>query len=203
MSSRAGLLILARKLAANLIFFHASLPKTHGVPMAHSLFCEPTPAHARLLRLISKAGTQFETHILRCAEWTGQAIADLNSASAFVKAAIALEVLFKADEKGVITSSIMAQIAESCAFLLAENPIRAFEIEAEIKHLYSIRSSIVHTGKDSVADRDLNTLIGVCRHVVDMLLSSEEFAEFENMGQLGSYFKSKKYGILRNVQSAR
>lgn len=74
-------------------------------------FPMPTPPLIRLFELITRPNNEFEKHIIRCAEWTGQAIGEPNDAAALVKAAIALEVLFSANEKGLITPSIMAQIA--------------------------------------------------------------------------------------------
>jgi len=121
---------------------------------------------------------------------------DPNAASAFVKAATALEVLFSANEKGVITPSIMAQIAESCAFLLGDTPAVAVEIERQVRRLYGVRSAVVHSGKDSVAEDDLNALIHICRTIIMVLLSDEEFAETDTIAKLADYFKRKKYSFL-------
>jgi Apea-like HEPN len=167
------------------------------IPLGDPFFCKPSPPFARLLRLISQKNNQLEMHVVRCAEWTAQAMGDPNPASAFVKAAIALEVLFSATEKGVITPSIMAQIAESCAFLLANAVTEALEVESKVKRLYSIRSAVVHSGKDSVAEADLDAFIQICRRVIIVLLSEEEFAEIDTMAKLADYFKRHKYGVLR------
>ena len=140
---------------------------------------------------------------MRCAEWTGQALSDPNAASAFVKAAIALEVLFKTDEKGVITPSIMAQIAESCAFVLGDSAARAAEVEREVKRLYGIRSSVVHSGKDSVASSDLNAFIQLSRNVVLALLSNKEFEDVDSMIKIGDIFKRKKYASLTSSEDAQ
>jgi hypothetical protein len=158
-------------------------------------FLMPSGPFLRLFQLISCENSEFEKHIIRCAEWTGQAIADANAASALVKAAIALEVMFSRNEKGVITPSIMAQIAESCAFLLGNEQISPLEVERDVKHLYGIRSSIVHTGKDSVEETDLNRFLQICRSVLFMLLSKEEFVDIKTMDELADYFKRKKYSF--------
>ena len=42
----------------------------------------------------------------------------------------------------------MAQISESCAFLLGNESESPSEIERKVKHLYRVRSSVVHSGKD-------------------------------------------------------
>jgi hypothetical protein len=115
-----------------------------------------------------------------------------------VKAAIALEVLFSANEKGLITPSIMAQISESCAFLLGNEHASPVEIEREVRHLYGVRSSVVHSGKDSVDSKDLNAFIRICRYVVVLLLSGDEFVGMDTMAKLADHFRSRKYAVLRN-----
>lgn len=168
-----------------------------AIPIADPYFCNPSPPLAKLLQHIAKQKNQFEAHVVRCAEWTAQAMGDPNAASAFVKAAIALEVLFSASEKGVITPSIMAQIAESCALLLGDSAASATEVEHEIKRLYGIRSAVVHSGKDSVASGDLNALIQICRDIVMVLLSGEEFENIDSMTALGEHFRAKKYASIK------
>ncbi len=167
-----------------------------SIPLADKFFSAPPTPFIKLLQLITKQGNRLETHILRCAEWTGQAMGDPNAASAFVKAAIALEVMFRINEKGVITPSIMAQIADSCAFLLGTSEESAKEKEREVKRLYEVRSAIVHSGKDSVPKSDLNALIQTCRNVVLRLLSGKEFQGMTNIESLAEYFKSKKYAAV-------
>ncbi len=159
----------------------------------HPRFTVPTGPFKKLFELITRPNNEFEKHIVRCAEWTGQAISEPNAAAGLVKAAIALEVLFSASEKGVITPSIMAQISESCAHLLGSKSRKPVDVEREVKRLYGVRSSVVHSGKDSVDLGDLEAFIQICREVVFVLLSSEEFAEIDNMDKLASHFRSKKY----------
>lgn len=171
-----------------------------AIPIADSFFCSPSPPFAKLLQLIVKQNNQLEVHIVRCAEWTAQAMSDPNAASAFVKAAIALEVLFSATEKGVITPSIMAQIAESCAFLLGDSPASATEMEREVKRLYGVRSAVVHSGKDSVERDDLNALIQICRNAVLVLLSSKELEDIESVVTLAEHFKAKKYASVKTIK---
>jgi hypothetical protein len=167
------------------------------IPIADPIFSNPAPPFAKLFGLIRKQSNKFQVHVLRCAEWTAEAIGDANAASAFVKAAIALEVLFSITEKGVITPSIMAQIAESCAFILGDSPTSSAKVEHEVKRLYGVRSAIVHSGKDSVETQDLNALIQTCRDVVLVLLSRKEFENIDSMTMLAEQLKSKKYASVK------
>jgi len=52
--------------------------------------------------------------------------------------------------------------------------------------------------KDSVDSKDLNAFIRICRHVVILLLSGDEFAGVDSMAKLADYFRSRKYAVLRN-----
>jgi hypothetical protein len=167
------------------------------IPIADPFFCSPSPPFAKLLSLITRQNNQLDIHIVRCAEWTGQAMGDPNAASAFVKAAIALEVLFSPKEKGIITPSIMSQIAESCAFLLGDSADSAREVEREVKRLYGIRSAVVHSGKDSVASSDLNAFIRICRDIVIVLLSRKELENIDGLERLAEYFKARKYASIK------
>jgi hypothetical protein len=168
-----------------------------SIPLADSFFSNPTPPFAKLLQLIAEQSNQFERHIVRCAEWTAQAMSDHNAASAFVKAAIALEVLFSVTEKAVITPSIMSQIAESSAFLLGDSAASALEIEREVKRLYGIRSAIVHSGKDSVASSDLDAFIQICRNLVLVLLSNGKLKDIVSMEKLAEHLRTKKYAAIK------
>jgi hypothetical protein len=87
----------------------------------------------------------------------------------------------------------MAQIAESCAFLLNNPKMKPWEVEKELKRLYGVRSAVVHSGKDSVEEEDLNSLLQICRQVVLTLLNNPEFAQIANMTQLADYFRRRKY----------
>lgn len=162
-------------------------------------FPKLTPPIIKLFELITRPSNEYEKHIIRCAEWIGQAIGEPNEAAALVKAAIALEVLFSTNEKGLITPSITAQISESCAFLLGDDQKSAIEIEREVKRLYKVRSSVVHSGKDSVDSKDLDAFIRICRHVVCMLLSGEEFSGMNSMTNLADYFRYRKYAVPRKT----
>jgi hypothetical protein len=156
----------------------------------------PTPP---MIELLTRSNNDLEKHIVRCAEWTGQAIAEPNEAAALVKAAIALEVLFSANEKGVITPSIMAQIAESSAFLLGTDSASSMGIEREVKRLYGVRSAVVHSGKDAVDPKDLNAFIRICRRLVLRLLSEEEFRQMDSVSRLAESFRQRKYAVSVNT----
>jgi hypothetical protein len=87
----------------------------------------------------------------------------------------------------------MAQIAESSAFLLGADSTSSMEIEREVKRLYGVRSSVVHSGKDAVDPKDLNAFLRICRNVILRLLSEEDFKQMESASRLAEYFRQRKY----------
>lgn len=190
----------------NRILFQGEKPVGHAlswkgamrtIPLNDPYFSDLPAAFKKLFGLITKTSNDLETHVLRCAEWTGQAIADPNEASALVKAAIALEVMFSINQKAIITPSIMAQIAESCAHVLGstgkDDPV---QIERRVKELYGVRSAIVHSGKEAVLPEDLNELISICRSVILRLLEDGKLSTEPSVSALADSFRKKKYSYL-------
>ena len=55
---------------------------------------------------------RFQRRLLLAIEWIGQSMAEQLPQSAFLKSAIALEVIFTFSEKAIITPSILNQISE-------------------------------------------------------------------------------------------
>ena len=66
-------------------------------------------------------------------------------------------------------------------------------IEREVKRLYGVRSSVVHSGKDAVDPKDLNAFLRICRNVILRLLSEEDFKQMESASRLAEYFRQRKY----------
>ena len=165
----------------------------HTIDLDDSYFNEILPSFKRLFGLAGNRNNNLETKVLRSAEWLGQALADQNEASAFVKAAIALEVLFIQDQKGPVTSSIMAQISESCAHILGKGMAHRLRIEKEVKKLYGIRSAVVHSGVDQVSGRDLDRFIQLGRSVLLTLLQDSRFSEVTSNQELANFLKTRKY----------
>lgn len=169
------------------------------IPLDDDYFSKPSSDFSRLLDILASPNDNLERKILRSVEWSAQALIDPNPASAFIKAATSLEVLFSANEKGVITPSIMAQISESCAHILGDTPESCVHIEAMVKRLYGIRSGVVHSGKDVVPEEDLATLIEIARSVTIELLANSKYWAIESIEKLHETLRIKKYQGVSNV----
>ena len=137
--------------------------------------------------------TELQGRLLLAIEWIGQSYIDKSPSSAFLKSAIALEILFTHDEKSIINASILSQIAESIALLLGGNADERLAIEAEVKKLYSKRSAIAHAGKTQVAQEDLFAIFHYSREIVVKLMTSTSLRDLKSISEIHLYLKSCKY----------
>ena len=130
--------------------------------------------------------------ILLAVDWVGQSIAEKVPSSAFLKAAIALEVLFT-PEKGQFAPSIVFQITENVTLLLGKDRESRINGEKEFKHLYEIRSGIAHAGRTEIAQEDLTSIQEMARQVIFKLLTSPAVKDCTTSEQLGVVLKALKY----------
>lgn len=141
----------------------------------------------------SKKLNKFQKRILLAIEWIGQSIAEPLPQSAFLKSAIALEIIFTYSEKSIITPSILNQISEGAALLLGGTVEERLEIESKVKKLYGLRSAIVHSGNKNISESDHQNMLGISRSVVAKLLTSEILINIESVEKLYELLKSTKY----------
>jgi hypothetical protein len=145
---------------------------------------------------------KFEKRIMLAVEWIGQSMADPSPQSAFIKAAIALEIIFTYNEKEIITPSIMNQISESIALILGSSVDERLKIESRVKKLYGLRSKIVHSGKKDISQADYKTLLEIARSVIIKILTSDKLNSVDSVGDLYTILKKIKYSGDAISQSA-
>jgi len=167
--------------------------KVNDVPLTNELFVNPCAPFCRLMQLTEENANSLERKLMRSVEWVAQSLREPSTASAFVKAAIALEALFKTDEKSPFTPSLVAQLAEGCAQVLGTSVEECLKISKEIRELYGIRSKIVHSGSISASLIDLNRLISYSRSVIMALLSDPKYLGLESPRELNMMLLKMKY----------
>jgi hypothetical protein len=155
-------------------------------------FLKPDAPFGRLIGLIDRERTELEERLIQSVTWVSESLLDVNPPSAFVKAAVALEVLFTGKEE-LVTPSILHQISERCALLLGSDAESCLQIERTVKALYKTRSSVVHAGKKSVSLADLDSIISIARDIIYTILSTDMYWNFERMDKLHHYLRLKKY----------
>jgi len=135
-------------------------------------------------------------------EWIGQSMADPSPQSAFIKAAIALEIIFTYNEREIITPSIMNQMSESIALILGSSVDERLKIESRVKKLYGLRSKIVHSGKKDISQADYKTLLEIARSVIIKILTSDKLNSVDSVEDLYTILKKIKYSGDAISQSA-
>jgi hypothetical protein len=145
---------------------------------------------------------KFQKRIMLAVEWIGQSMAEPSPPSAFIKAAIALEIIFTYQEKDIITPGIMHQISESIALILGSSVDERLKIESQVKKLYSLRSKIVHSGNKDISQADYKTLLEIARSVIKKILTSDKLNSVDTVEELYTLLKKIKYSGEAISQSA-
>jgi len=145
---------------------------------------------------------KFQKRIMLAVEWIGQSIADPSPQSAFIKAAIALEIIFTYNERDIITPSIMNQISESIALILGSSVDERLKLESSVKKLYGLRSKIVHFGNKDISQADYKTLVEIARSVIRKILTSDKLNSVDSVQNLYTILKQIKYSGDAISQSA-
>jgi hypothetical protein len=138
------------------------------------------------------SNTKLMQKILLAVDWVGQSIGEKVTSSAFIKAAIALEVLFT-PEKGSFAPSIVFQITENVTLLLGKDEDSRTQGEREFKRLYEIRSGIAHAGKTDVERGDLYSIQEMARQVIFKLLTAPAVKDCATPEELSKVLKKLKY----------
>ena len=136
---------------------------------------------------------KFQNRVVLAIEWIGQSIAEPSPQSAFLKAAIALEIIFTYNEKTIIVPSILNQISEGTALILGTSVEERIKLESKVKSLYALRSAIVHSGDKNISKEDHESMLSVARSVIGKLITSEKLKKIVSIEALYELLKQTKY----------
>ena len=145
---------------------------------------------------------KFQKIIMLAVEWIGQSMADPSPQSAFIKAAIALEIIFTPSKKAIISPSIVNQISESIALILGSSVDERLKIEKRVKELYELRSQIVHSGSKDISQADYKDLLEIARSIIKKILTSDKLNSVDTVEELYTILKKIKYSGEAISQSA-
>jgi hypothetical protein len=119
---------------------------------------------AALLTKAPKRLNPIERIILRCIHWYSLSQIQLDRGSELLSLVIVLETLLGPEER----EPIAATISECVAMLLDDSPEERIDRKEQIKHIYSVRSKLVH-GKlehDEVKEDDLEYLRNTSKKLI-------------------------------------
>lgn len=180
---------------------NGSLSESHNsdgpietIAIDHKYFKSQKSGFDKIWLLISqKKFTDIESRIILAIDWIGQAINERSNTDAFLKGAIALEILLTYNDKAPITPSITHRLSESSALIIGKTKDDRIKIEKSIKSLYGRRSAIVHSGKHAVEEKDIYQIIAYVRELTMSFLTDKELSKINKMQDLYKYLKELKY----------
>lgn len=173
---------------------HSNHGSFETIPIDDQYFNSVDNGFDRIWKSIASENiTELQKRLLLAIEWIGQSYNEISPSSAFLKSAIALEILFTHNEKTLINASILSQISESIALLLGNSLDERLEIESKVKNLYSMRSAIAHAGKTQVAQEDLLTIFHLSRLVVMKIITNQSLKDLKSVSEVHAHLKSCKY----------
>lgn len=162
--------------------------------ISHDYYLNSKNGNERLWNLLRvQSHSEIERRLLLAIEWIGKGIYDLDSTKSFVQYIFALEAILQKQDRVLIQPSIVSQIAETAAFLLAEDYEKRCEIEKLVKDLYGVRSAIVHSGKNEVQSKSLEDALWLARSITRWFLMK---SEIRTSDEILEFVKKKKYGFV-------
>jgi len=164
------------------------------VPIDEPYFVSSEKGFDRLWELLgAPSPTPIQRRILMAVSWFSQSLYESSLSSAFMKAAIAIELLFKSDKKAIVTPSIMSQICEGACLLLFDSVDERMHAEKRLKDAYGLRSAIVHSGSERVDHESYRYILMILRMLVITMLTDPRLASFSRLEEIGDYIKRVKY----------
>jgi len=138
----------------------------------------------------------LEEKILSSLQWAGRASIEDRREEAFLLFCVSLEALLLSKQT---TSEITQTFALRGAHLLVGDAAHRKEIFRDLKSLYGIRSSIVHSGHTQVAEASLSKIRWLAKTALLIMLVREPFSKMKTQEELEEWFQTQ---LLAGVVSA-
>jgi hypothetical protein len=148
-------------------------------------------AATRASILLNQKATPLNDRILASLQWAGRAETARRPEEAFMLYSTAFEALLLGRTDA---PEIGFRLSLRCAHLLARNLVDRQLIMKQIRHLYKIRSRIVHSGTVDMAPSDLEMIREYCRVALFVVLSEEPFTTFTLEEELEKWFEKQLLG---------
>lgn len=136
--------------------------------------------------LLKKQANSLEEALIRAIHWFSVALTQHELSNAFLFLIVALESLFK-PERG---NSIGGAIAESVAFIMADNLDGRKQIISKVRDYYGKRSGVAHGGNKSISDSELFTLMSIAGSTIMVVI--EKLKEFNSQKELMNWIEEMK-----------
>ncbi|MGL5337428.1 hypothetical protein ACUVMQ_01600 [Aeromonas veronii] len=150
----------------------------------------------RIWAMIEKSSTEkseTENRLTTAIEWLGRAYLEKSLENRLVFSTISLESIFSMNKKEFITPSIVNYISESISLLITDNYDDFLEVEKNIKSIYSVRSSIVHTGEAIYQLEKIELLQSYITKLIYYIFDNERLMIAKSSGDFHKEIKRIKY----------
>jgi hypothetical protein len=139
------------------------------------------------LILANASPTSLDDKILSSLQWAGRACIEDRREEAFLLFCISLEALLLKKQTGEITQTF----ALRGAHLLVVDAAHRREVFKDLKSLYGIRSSIVHSGQTQVTEADLSKIRWLAKTALLIMLVREPFSKMKTEDELENWFQTQ------------
>lgn len=136
--------------------------------------------------LSKKQTNNLEEALIRAIHWFSVALTQSEPSNAFMFLIVSLESLFKT-EKG---NSIGGTIAESVAFVMADNLEGRKQLISIVRDYYGKRSGVAHGGNKSISDSELFTLINIVGTTIVVVI--KKLKDFGSQKELMGWIEEMK-----------
>ena len=150
--------------------------------------------HEMLFKLLSKRDNQLKQKIYKSVLWLGKSMQTENVTDSFLQVSVALECLLSRQVEGyLINPSIAYSLSETLAFLVADNKDVRIKIFKELKKLYGLRSSIVHSGKSNINIQQYNDYFELIRIGIYKILDLIENKKVNSIDEIYDIVEQLKF----------
>ena len=165
--------------------------------LTDELLCGKESRKKRIWEILKKPKpNKLEVKILNSIEWIGKAKHEIDIEKAFIQYFFSIESLMNFNEIGIISPSVSYQMCEYISLLLGNTEKERIELDEIFRHLYSIRSAIVHGNSKEFSKYDLEDAKALAERLVNEFLTREyliNLSSKDNYKELKELIKKRKY----------
>ncbi len=147
-----------------------------------------------IFNLLHRRENALHEKVYKSVLWLGKSLQTENIGDSFLQVAISLECLLTRQEKGIINPSITHSISEALAFLIGNTKAERMNHICEIKRLYALRSSIVHSGKEKITLQSYYEFFNLVKLGIYKILELAEEKKFNHINNIYNYIDCLKFG---------
>lgn len=186
--------------AANSIeneFPNSSISNTYveKIPVDNDFFCK-NENFAAIWDIYEKQGAKnntLEKRLLNASIAIGESALSRNIKNSIIYTSMAFEILFSFDEGSLFQKSIGDRLADTFAFIIANNKESRLEAIKSVKSFYRLRSALVHGG-DSKVNNDYIVFNKLLSAAISELLNNDKYKNVKSIDSL--------YAMVKDAQNS-